>query len=302
MDTNTLESIASRLSALHRSLRLRPVLETAREAGLLLLAAKARVARGYWLQWVRDCTPLSPRVAQIYMQVASSNAKATSSTSSVTIEQFLAIIRLPPPRAEHPAYRHPDADCRVYVSDCRSFSWPKRALVIATDPPWADDLAYEWPAGFSAERLVEGGLLFCQCGVSHLARRLRQFEDVGLSYVWTLAIVYRTVCSVPVRFGLCNSWRPVLLFSRGKTGRLQACSDTYTIQGHRKTAHPWEQPLDPWRHWVGKLTPEDCTVLDPFCGSGTIGVACKLTGRHYLGTDTDRRSVLAARRRIVRGE
>jgi DNA modification methylase len=50
------------------------------------------------------------------------------------------------------------------------------------------------------------------------------------------------------------------------------------------------------------MTPPECTVLDPFAGSGTIGVACKLTGRHFIGTDVDRRSVLAARKRIQRGE
>jgi hypothetical protein len=299
MDTlDTLDTIASRLAELHGAIRLRPVLETARQAGLLLLAAKSRIARGYWLDWLRASLPFSVRTADVYMQVAKSISQAPA---NLTIDGFLKLIRQPPDRADLPTYSSQDSSCRVYLSDCRSYDWPERALVIATDPPWSDDAAYEWLAGFAAERLIEGGLLFCQCAVNHLARRLRQFEEAGLSYSWTLAIVYWSAYSKPVSHGLLNSWRPVLVLSQGKPPRLPACSDTWTIRGHRKTEHAWEQPLDPWRHWIGKLTPPECTILDPFAGSGTIGVACKLTGRHYLGTDLDRRSVLAARRRIQRG-
>jgi hypothetical protein len=220
--TDTLDSIASRLAALHGAIRLRPVLDTARQAGLLLLAAKRRIARGYWLEWLRASVPFSVRTAEVYMAVGKSNSQLPA---NLTIDGFLKLLRQPPPRSE-PTYSPQEMSCRVYRADCREFDWPRRALVIATDPPWADDAAYEWLAGFAAERLVEGGLLFCQCGVPDLPRRMRCFEDAGLRYVWTLAIVYRSlVLSKPVH-GFYNAWRPVLVFSQGKPARFPACSDS----------------------------------------------------------------------------
>jgi tRNA G10 N-methylase Trm11 len=52
-----------------------------------------------------------------------------------------------------------------------------------------------------------------------------------------------------------------------------------------------------------RLTLPGELVVDPFCGSGTIGVALRsIGGRRYIGTDVDRQSVKAARARSRNGE
>ena len=53
-----------------------------------------------------------------------------------------------------------------------------------------------------------------------------------------------------------------------------------------KTDHPCQMPLEVMRRIVGIL-PDDATIIDPFCGSGTTLVAAKLLGRHYVGFDID---------------
>lgn len=42
------------------------------------------------------------------------------------------------------------------------------------------------------------------------------------------------------------------------------------------------------------------TVLDPFCGSGTVAVACQELGRRFLGFDVSEEYVESARRRVAK--
>ena len=45
--------------------------------------------------------------------------------------------------------------------------------------------------------------------------------------------------------------------------------------------------------------PLGAVVLDPFCGSGTVPLACAQTGRHHVGIELERSLVLHARRRVT---
>ena len=61
--------------------------------------------------------------------------------------------------------------------------------------------------------------------------------------------------------------------------------------------HPTQKPL-PLMKWCLSFLPEGITVLDPFCGSGTTGVACMQTGRNFIGYEIDPKYCEIARRRI----
>lgn len=50
-------------------------------------------------------------------------------------------------------------------------------------------------------------------------------------------------------------------------------------------AHPSEKPLKLVADWVGMFTDPGETVLDPFMGSGTTGVACVKHGRKFIGIE-----------------
>ena len=49
--------------------------------------------------------------------------------------------------------------------------------------------------------------------------------------------------------------------------------------------HPTQKPLKLLLDWVAKFTDEGETVLDPFMGSGTTGVACIKLGRRFIGIE-----------------
>jgi len=62
--------------------------------------------------------------------------------------------------------------------------------------------------------------------------------------------------------------------------------------------HQTEKPVSLMVDMLGVCL-ESSTVLDPFCGSGTTGVACVQTGRKFIGIELDPGYCDIARRRIA---
>lgn len=61
--------------------------------------------------------------------------------------------------------------------------------------------------------------------------------------------------------------------------------------------HPIQKPLALIKQLVCQFTDPEETILDPFCGSGTTGVACIQTGRNFIGIEIDHGYAEIARER-----
>jgi site-specific DNA-methyltransferase (adenine-specific) len=59
------------------------------------------------------------------------------------------------------------------------------------------------------------------------------------------------------------------------------------LSGGNKNHHPTVKPIKLMQYLVKMITPPNGIVLDPFCGSGTTGVACKLDGFQFVGLEQD---------------
>lgn len=68
-------------------------------------------------------------------------------------------------------------------------------------------------------------------------------------------------------------------------------------QGNEPRFHPTQKPLEVMK-WVIDLCPKAETILDPFMGSGTTGVAATQLGRKFIGIERDERYFEIACRRI----
>lgn len=55
----------------------------------------------------------------------------------------------------------------------------------------------------------------------------------------------------------------------------------------RANFHPTVKPIKLMQYLVRLVTPPNGIVLDPFCGSGTTGIACKLEGFEFVGLEQD---------------
>jgi DNA modification methylase len=68
--------------------------------------------------------------------------------------------------------------------------------------------------------------------------------------------------------------------------------------GTVQAAHPTQKPVAVTHPFVERFTDAGQTVLDPFMGSGTTGVACVQTGRKFVGVEIDPNYFDIACRRI----
>jgi len=64
-------------------------------------------------------------------------------------------------------------------------------------------------------------------------------------------------------------------------------ADSYRHGQPGKVDHPTQKPLELMKWNVDKLTHSGETILDPFMGSGTTGVAAVTMGRKFIGIERD---------------
>ena len=76
----------------------------------------------------------------------------------------------------------------------------------------------------------------------------------------------------------------------------------YDVQPTDSPLHPAQKPLALLTYLIEKATQPEDTVLDPFMGSGTTGVACVQTGRRFIGIEIDPKYYEIAQRRIAEAE
>lgn len=68
--------------------------------------------------------------------------------------------------------------------------------------------------------------------------------------------------------------------------------------GGARNFHPTVKPVELMRWLVRLVTPSDGTVLDPFAGSGTTGMACRYEHRSFIGIEREAEYIEIAKRRI----
>lgn len=68
----------------------------------------------------------------------------------------------------------------------------------------------------------------------------------------------------------------------GRPGTFQHCKNT-----PGGSVHPTQKPLPLLQELVGLFSSPGDTVLDPFMGSGTTGVACAKLGRKFIGIELE---------------
>ena len=176
---------------------------------------------------------------------------------------------------------------------------------VVTDPPYNNEGVplYEPLGAFALRVLKPGRLAVVYAGNLQLDREMSLLERGGLTYMWHGVNVLagrHTRVRVRMVFG---QHRSVLLYSAGPYRPRSWLNDVAFAEGRggpeERPLHPWQQALEPVRHWIRQVSEPGELIVDPFLGSGTTAVAAVMEGRRFLGCDIDPGCVETTRRRLV---
>lgn len=200
----------------------------------------------------------------------------------------------------------------VHNVDCLEFlkSLPDGSVdAVVTDPPYGIGLKYASFSDGETETIALVRAAITEC------RRIAKCVLVssGCRVLWNypqpddVGTVFMPNAVGAGRWGF-NGNNPILYYGKcpylslGKGSRPNSVSAT-TWKRRKNPEHPCEKP-EKWMEWmVARATVgQGETVLDPFCGSGTTGVACVKTGRNFIGCEIDAGYCEIARRRIAEAE
>jgi site-specific DNA-methyltransferase (adenine-specific) len=168
--------------------------------------------------------------------------------------------------------------------------------------PWADlcNSAFWYTAWFRECRRVSRSMWAC-----FNWRSMVTFQKAACDASWPIesVLVWHKDWIGP---GGCNGLRPsyemVGLWCNGATVVDRGIPDMQTFKwsSHKPTGHPAEKPVDLMQFCMDAVQAQ--TVLDPFTGSGTTGVACIKTGRKFIGIEIDEKYCEIAAKRIQKAE
>lgn len=193
-----------------------------------------------------------------------------------------------------------DLEGRIIKCDAREGAgllMPGSVDLILTDPVYDNLSDYSWLAETGQWVLRDDGNLLAFASRLHTAH-LRDLMGHFLTYIWELGYVVKGRASKLRAYNIYVWNTPVLWFSNGRGKASAAIPDTFISGGPPQGKHKWNKNLSVLKYWINAFTRPGDLVLDPFMGSGSVPVACKETGRQYIGFERDAASFQQARRRL----
>jgi DNA modification methylase len=170
---------------------------------------------------------------------------------------------------------------------------------------------------FEATRVVRPtGSVVVFCDWRMLSALQPAIESAGLRYqnlvVWDkgsmgLGLGFRAQHELAMRFGVTDPEHPDpeafgMHFTLGDPEYHDKGTGNVLRAGRVRAddrEHQTQKPVELMRQIVRVVCPPGGCVVDPFCGSGSTGVAAVLEGREFFGADRDPEHVETARRRIA---
>jgi DNA modification methylase len=180
---------------------------------------------------------------------------------------------------------------------------------VVTDPPygvgkaaWDDVVPPQVLWQEIARILVGGGSLVVFSGLKHMPTTMARIGTV-LDYQWPFAW-YK---SNAMQFGKTgfSVLDMALWYGKGRVTAANRRKDVIVcpiVPSKTAFGHPTPKPVDVMLHIVDCVTREGATVLDPFMGSGTTGVACVQTGRNFIGCEINPTYYAIAEKRIAEAQ
>lgn len=294
---------------------LKTTAELAHDIGLSEISAQKRMQAARNIlpevkELIRD-TPVADSITQLLELARMKPEKQIevarqAAESELTIEDAKKAIRQKEIIAERREIANSGASVpeserwHVWQADIATWIAPRKYDFIITDPPYPKEYLPLWEtlAIRAKEWLKPGGLLIAMSGQSYL-NEIYAMMDKHLKYYWTSCFL------TPERRVLLHNkqvmchWKPLLVYSLlddNYNGKL--FDDVYNSPRSPKDNHEWEQSEEGMLAIIKQVCLPGQYILDPFCGSGTTGVAAIEYGCLFDGIDIEIENVNISKARL----
>lgn len=204
----------------------------------------------------------------------------------------------------------------VILGDCRAVmqQFPDNSIdLVLTDPPYlvnyqsrdgrtiAGDTNDAWllPSFSEVFRVVKsGGFCISFYGWSKADRYLAAWREAGFRPVGHLVLIKSYTSGSAF---LQYRHEQAYLLAKGRVEPpLSPISDVLFWKYTGNRLHPTQKPIRALIRLIRAFSRPSDVILDPFCGSGSVSLAAKLSGRHYIGIELRQDYCEIAQRRLRR--
>jgi DNA modification methylase len=185
---------------------------------------------------------------------------------------------------------------KLYHGDClRIMPLLEQADLIVTDPPYGVGKA-KWDTKFPKKiiwkmmcsRLKQNGNLLVIPGEKYLPQKIKIISSI-FDYQWIIPWYKPNA----MQFGKTgfSKYNLIWWFSKGKPSYKPKMVDVIIVSMGRSEDkikwHPTPKPLLVIKHLIYNFKFDNCIVLDPYQGSGTVPVACEYLGVKWIAIEKD---------------
>ena len=134
--------------------------------------------------------------------------------------------------------------------------------------------------------LKDGTQNYIMVNSSNLLEMANEIEKAGFK-IQNFLVWQKNNCT-PSQFYMKNC-EYTIFFRKGKAKYINDIGGSKTVHSFDNIignkVHPTEKPISLMEFYINNSTNENETILDPFMGSGTTGVACKNLNRQFVGIE-----------------
>tara|TARA_R110002110_G_C13240720_1_gene699065 strand:- start:156 stop:821 length:666 start_codon:yes stop_codon:yes gene_type:complete len=178
-------------------------------------------------------------------------------------------------------------DCTLYQGDCLEIL-PTLGKVdaVVTDPPYGIDFTQRTTGEkITGDDKPFDPAPFLECGTEHIFWGANNFCQRLPAGRWLVWIKRAVEVAAPKSYGDCEiAW----VSTPGCIKAMRLISDGCIRQGVEhgiRRVHPSQKPREIMEWCLEFVSGE--SILDPFMGSGTTGVACVKLGRKFIGIELE---------------
>ena len=175
--------------------------------------------------------------------------------------------------------------------------------LVITDPPYEKKYFYTYQilANKCPRVMKVGASLLTIVGHYQIPQVIEELNK-NLKYRWIVCLNQWKGPHARMLMGIEVCWKPLLWYVKKKFGRGPGFTSDMVHTVRSKNFHKWEQDISYVEYFIERLTDENDLVIDPFFGSGTVGVVCERMKRRWIGIEIDEKAFDTSVKRIERSK